>query len=516
MTSAYRVELRQISKSFRGTHALHDVNLAARLGEFRAIVGENGAGKSTLMNILAGVYPADAGSIWIDGQEAEIDSPRKAKELGIRIVHQELALVPDLSVAENIFLEAMGHSGLVAWSDLYKRAGELLQSLGFNIDPRAIVRNLSIAYQQVTEIAKALGGRTRLLILDEPTAVLAPGEVQKLFALLRSLQKQGITILYISHRMEEIFEMADSVTVLKDGRVVETVLPSEATVEILITKMIGRKLTAMFPPKSSVPDAQAKEILRVEHLNCGAKVRDVSFSLYRGEILGIAGLVGSGRTELVRAIFGADTKDSGQVILENRPISIQSPADAVQYGIGLVPEDRKSQGVLLPFSISENIGLAAHTGAGGFFALVHPRAEREEARELAKQLSIQAADVDMEVADLSGGNQQKVVLAKWLSRDCKLIMFDEPTRGIDVGAKAEIYQLLKELKTKGVGVIVVSSDLLEIVGLCDRSLVMSRGRIAGELRTPEITEKNVLRLAFQLGESPQASSGDGNSARALL
>jgi ribose transport system ATP-binding protein len=516
MTSTYRVELRQISKSFRGVHALHEVSLAARPGEFRAIIGENGAGKSTLMNILAGVYTADAGSIWIDGQQVEIDSPRKARELGIRIVHQELALVLDLSVAENIFLESMGHSGLIAWSDLYHLAGELLRSLGFNIDPRAIVRNLSIAYQQVTEIAKALAGEARLLILDEPTAVLAPGEVQNLFALLRNLQKQGISILYISHRMEEIFEMADSVTVLKDGSVVETLLPSEATAETLITKMIGRELTAMFPPKLSAPGAEAKEILRVEHLKCGSKVEDVSFSLYRGEILGIAGLVGSGRTELVRAIFGADSKDSGQVILENRSISIKSPADAVKHEIGLVPEDRKSQGVLLPFSISENIGLASRGSAGSPFALLHPRAERERARQMAKQLNIRAADVDMEVADLSGGNQQKVALAKCLSRSCKLIMFDEPTRGIDVGAKAEIYQLLQDLRQKGVGVIVVSSDLLEIVGLCDRALVMSRGRISGELRTPEITETNVLRLAFQLGEGSPAPSRDANPPPELV
>jgi ribose transport system ATP-binding protein len=510
----YRVELCHISKSFRGIQALQDVSLAARPGEFRAIVGENGAGKSTLMNILAGVCPADRGSIRIDGREVNIDSPRQAKDLGIRIVHQEMALVPDLSVAENIFLESMGHWGLVPWSHLHQRADDLLEQLGFHIDPRAMVRKLSVAYQQVTEIAKALAGETRLLILDEPTAVLAPGEVEKLFALLRNLQTQGITILYISHRMEEIFKMADSVTVLKDGGVVDTVLPSEATPDTLINKMIGRRLTAMFPPKSGVPEAEPQEILRVEHLASGSKVRDVSFSLHRGEILGIAGLVGSGRTELVRAIFGADVKDAGNIILENHPVSIHAPADAVKNGIGLVPEDRKAQGVLLSFSISENIGMASHTETRNLFALLHPRTERELAGKLTKQLNIRSPDVDVEVADLSGGNQQKVVLAKWLSRKCKLILFDEPTRGIDVGAKAEIYSLLQDMKKSGRGVILVSSDLLEIVGLCDRVLVMSHGRIAGSLRTPEITEENVLRLAFQQGENRRAYSQDSNALHA--
>jgi ribose transport system ATP-binding protein len=291
--------------------------------------------------------------------------------------------------------------------------------------------------------------------------------------------------------------MADTITVLKDGVVVDTVPPSEVTTETLINKMIGRKLTALFPLLLDVQDAGREEILRVEHLENGSKVRDVSFSLHRGEILGIAGLVGSGRTELVRAIFGADEKDAGELFLQNRLVSIKSPADAVQHGIGLVPEDRKTQGVLLPFSISQNIGMAGQNKASSLFALLHPRKEREQARELAKQLNIRAHDVDMEVADLSGGNQQKVVLAKWLSRKCKFIMFDEPTRGIDVGAKAEIYILLQDLKKRGVGVILVSSELLEIVGLCDRVLVMNRGCIAGELQRPGITEANVLRLAFQ-------------------
>ena len=517
MTSVYRVELREISKSFRGIQALQSVSLAAKPGEFLALVGENGAGKSTLMKILAGDCTADGGSIRIDGRQVEIDSPLKAKALGIRIVHQELAMVPDLTVAENIFLESIGHRGLVLWSDLNRRARELLQTLGFEIDPRTVVRELSIAYRQAVEIAKALAGETQLLILDEPTAVLAPSEVRKLFALLRNLQKRAITILYISHRMEEILEMADAITILKDGAVVDTVLPSEVTTETLINKMIGRKLTALFPTVPEIQDTEREEIFRVEHLGSGSKVRDVSFCLYRGEILGITGLVGSGRTELVRAIFGADAKDGGKLILQNRPISIKSPADAVQQGIGLVPEDRKNQGVLLPFSISQNIGMAGHTQTSSLFALLHPRREREQAREFARQLNIRARDVDMEVADLSGGNQQKVVLAKWLSLKCKVIMFDEPTRGIDIGAKAEIYELLQDLKRKGMGVILISSELLEVVGLCDRALVMNSGRFAGELQRPNITEANILRLAFQYDrpKSAQAQSKSSSSPRAL-
>ena len=315
--------------------------------------------------------------------------------------------------------------------------------------------------------------------------------MEKLFALLRNLQRQGITILYISHRLEETFKMANTITVLKDGIVADTVLPSEVTTETLINKMIGRKLTALFPPILDAQDASPDEILRVEHLEGGSKVRDVSFSLHRGEILGIAGMVGSGRTELVRAIFGADGKDAGKLFLQNRLVSIKSPADAVQHGIGLVPEDRKAQGVLLPFSISQNIGIAGETKAGSLFALLHPRKERERARELAEKLNIRAHDVDMEVADLSGGNQQKVVLAKWLSQKCKFIMFDEPTRGIDVGAKAEIYGLLLDLKKRGVGVILVSSELLEIVGLCNRVLVMNRGRIAGRYCKDLISRKRM-------------------------
>jgi ribose transport system ATP-binding protein len=492
----YRVEVAGVSKSFRAVQALKDVSFNLRPGEIHALVGENGAGKSTLMNILSGVLRKDSGTIRMDGRPVEIPDPRAGRRLGIGIIHQELALVPSLTVAENIFISRLSRRfGLVDWRGLNHRAGELLARTGFpEIDPRATVASLGVAYRQIVEIAKGLSENVRVLILDEPTSVLAPQEVESLFAALRMLREQGVGLVYISHRLDEIFRIADRITVLKDGAVVRTVLPSEITPGDLIGLMIGRTLTAMFPRRGSRTGA---EVLCVEALNRGAKVRDVSFVVRAGEIVGIAGLVGSGRTEILRTIFGADPKDGGTISVGGRRLRIHSPRDAVRSGIALVPESRKEHGVILNMSIRKNITLPGIGRLAGALGIIRQRQERSVAQTLAGRLRIKARSIDAEVADLSGGNQQKVVLAKWLGTDCRVLLLDEPTRGVDVGAKAELYSLINDLAGAGMAIVMVSSEMMETIGLCDRVAVVSQGRIAGVLEGAAITEENIMRLAVR-------------------
>lgn len=497
MSCDYRVEMSNIKKSFGGVHALKDVTFKVKPGEIHALVGENGAGKSTLMKILSGAYQRDSGEIIIDGETIQHLNPDLAKKLGIGIIYQEFALAPDLSVAENIFIAKLGDKkGFVNWSELYRKAVELIGNLGFNIDPRSKVEDLSVAYQQVVEITKALSENVRILILDEPTAVLAPSDVEYLFKILFKLKAMGVSIIYISHRLEEIFQIADQITVIKDGAVMGTVLPKDVNNEAIISMMIGRSISTMFPKRNC---SIGEEVFRVQGLNRGNKVRDVSFSVRKGEVLGIAGLVGSGRTEVLRAIFGADAKESGIVELEDELLNIKTPKNAVKHGIGLVPENRKEHGVILDFSVRKNITMPSIKRIANRLGIIPDKYEKSISNDLIKKLSIKTENCDTEVANLSGGNQQKVALAKWFNYKCKVILLDEPTRGVDVGAKVEIYNLINELAKEGLAIIVVSSEMLEVIGICDRVIVMNEGRMTGILEKEELSEENIMKLAIQKG-----------------
>lgn len=497
MEHNYRVEMSNIKKSFGGVHALKDVSFKVKPGEIHALVGENGAGKSTLMKILSGAYQMDHGEIVIDGETIHNLNPGYAKRLGIGIIYQEFALAPDLSVAENIFIAKLGNKrGLVNRTSLYSKASELIESIGFEIDPKSKVGNLSVAYQQVVEITKALSENVKILILDEPTAVLAPSDVEQLFKILNKLKGLGVSIIYISHRLDEIFQIADQITVIKDGAVMGTVLPKDVDHEGIINMMIGRSISTMFPKRNC---KIGEDIFKIEELNRGKKVKNISFSVRKGEVLGIAGLVGSGRTEVVRAIFGADVKETGKIELENKVINIKSPWDAVKYGIGLVPENRKEHGVILDMSIRKNITMPGIKRIANKLGIIREKPERNIADELIKKLAIKTENCDTEVANLSGGNQQKVALAKWFNYNCKVIILDEPTRGVDVGAKVEIYNLINELAAEGLGIIVISSEMLEVIGICDRLIVMNEGQITGILEKEELSEANIMKLAIKRG-----------------
>jgi len=494
LADTYKVEMIRIKKSFGGVEALKSVDFKVKRGEVHALVGENGAGKSTLMKILSGVYQKDSGTVRINGKEVEITDPHKSRELGIGIIYQELVLAPHLTVAENIFIGDMGDKwGLINYKNLYRKADELIKEIGFDFSSKTLVGELSVAYQQVVEIAKALSREADILVLDEPTAVLAPKEVEKLFDILVNLKKRGVSIIYISHRLEEVFKISDTITVLKDGCSINTYSTQNVTKDLIIRDMIGRKLEGLFPGR---PRSEGEELLRVENLCMGRKVRNVSFSLKAGEVLGIAGLVGSGRTELARALFGADRKESGRIYLQGKEINISSPEDAVRYGIGFVPESRKEQGIILGLPISQNITLPKIKEVVYALGIINMKKEKDNSYRLMNDLNIKADSPETHVMALSGGNQQKVVLAKWFNADCKVMILDEPTRGVDVGAKYEIYTLINELSKKGIGVIMISSEMAEIIGMCDRTIVMRDGRIQGELGRDELSEEKIMTLAI--------------------
>lgn len=494
LCETYSVEMLNITKSFGGSQVLNDVSLRVKRGKIHALVGENGAGKSTLMKILSGAYRKDSGEIRIHGRPVNISSPHTGRKLGIGIIYQELALAPDLTAAENIYLGHLSSKGgIVNWAKLYSDAAKLIKSIGFDINPRAKVGNLTVACQQVIEIAKALSEKVKILILDEPTALLAPKETERLFEVLSRLKNQGVSLIYISHRLDEIFKIADTVTVIKDGRITGTVSPGDVCVDDIISMMIGRNLSAMFPKgKSKI----GKEVFTVERINRGKKVRDVSFSVRAGEVLGIAGLVGSGRTETIRAIFGADPKDTGKITLAGHTIKIKSPADAVRSGIGLVPENRKEQGVILSMSVRNNVTMASLHNVTARLGLIKTAKEKRITQHLIEKLAIKTKSTESYVSDLSGGNQQKVVLAKWFGTDCRVIILDEPTHGVDVGAKVEIYKLINELVSRGLAIILISSEMVEIIGMCDRALVMRDGQIQGTLEKQQLSEENIMRLAI--------------------
>ena len=492
-SSAYLLEMRDIRKRYPGVQALDGVTLTLKHREVLALVGENGAGKSTLMKILAGAERMDSGTILLDGEPVEINSPTEAQQMGISMIYQEFNLVPYLSVAENIFLgrEPRKRSGLIDWKKLRGDAAAILAELGVDLDVRDRVERLSVAEQQMVEIAKAVSFRARILAMDEPSATLTEHELERLFALIRRLVEEGVSIIYISHRLEEIYEIADRVTIMRDGHTVATNRVEELTREDIVRLMVGREISEEFPPRQVELGDVA---LEVRDLTRPGYFEDVSFSVRRGEILGIAGLVGAGRTEVARAIFGADPIQRGQVLLDGRDVTPQNPREAIDAGIGLVTEDRKAQGLILGMSVLHNITLPSlyKFARGGF---IDKKEERNEASRFVKELNIKTPSLDQIVRNLSGGNQQKVVLAKWLLTNSKVMIFDEPTRGIDVGAKLEIYHLLNELVARGVAVVMISSELPEVLGMSDRILVMHEGRVAGELPAAEATQEAVMQLA---------------------
>ena len=486
-----------IVKEFPGVRALEGVDFDLGAGEVHVLLGENGAGKSTLIKILAGVHQKDEGRILLDGQEVEITSPRRARELGVRTIYQELHLVPQLSVAENIFLgeEPVGASRLIDQKTMVDVSGGLLRDLGRELDPRAPVEELSVADRQMVEIAKAIRARCRVMVMDEPTSSLDQEEVRALFAVIGRLREQGVGVIYISHRLEEVGAIGDRVSILRDGRHVHSGPVRDLTMEDMIRYMVGRELAAKFP---WVPREAGEEVLRVEGLGKDGVFRDVSFSLRRGEILGLAGLVGAGRTELARALLGVDRADQGHIVLGGHRLRPRSPRETIHRGLGLLPEDRKNQGVILLLSVAANITLVT------LWRLVRRlfldrRREAALPHEYAGRLNIVTPRLDRQVRFLSGGNQQKVVLAKWLCSGAEVLIFDEPTRGIDVGAKYEVHRLMVELAQGGAGVLMISSELPEVLGMSDRIVVMREGRIAAEFSRAEATQEKILRAAM-LGE----------------
>ena len=496
MVDAPVLEMRHIRKTFPGVVALDDVDFELRRGEVHILLGENGAGKSTLMKILSGAYQKSEGQIILDGAEVEIKNPRHAQTLGVSTIYQEFNLIPHLSVGENIFLgrEPERLPGLIDQRAIFQAATRALRNLGLSLDPRKLVKELRVAEQQMVEVAKALSLDARILIMDEPTAALTEHEIKELFATIRKLKEQGVAIIYISHRMEELFEIGDRVTILRDGRTVGTYDVREMSKSELIRLMVNRELTELFPKERATPGA---EILRVEGLSTEGGLKDISFSLRRGEVLGLAGLLGAGRTELARALFGLDKLTSGTIHINGEPQRIGSPRAAINSGLGFLTEDRKSQGLVLPLSVKENLCLSS-VDKFSSWGVVDAEKERRAAGRYVEELRIRTPGLDQRVVFLSGGNQQKVVLSKWLCSEAEVFIFDEPTRGVDVGAKAEIYQLMNRLTASGVAIIMISSEMLEVLGMSDRVLVMRGGRIACEFLAAEATQEKILQCA--LGE----------------
>ncbi len=483
-----------IEKSFPGVRAIKHGRLELLPGEVHALLGENGAGKSTLIKILAGAQRPDAGTIRIDGRAEEIHSPLDAQRLGIAVVYQEFNLVPALTARENIFLgREKTRGGFTLPATERQEAEAIFRRINIQIDPETPCRDLTVAQQQCVEIAKALSQNARIIVLDEPSAVLTDREVEKLFAIIRDLQSHGIGIIYISHRLDEIFAIADRATVMRDGEYIDTQPVAQLTRERIIELMVGRKLDQEFPKQRA---ARGAERLVVRNLQRSDKVKNVSFHVHAGEVLALTGLVGAGRTETVRLIFGADQPDSGSIELDGKLLHLRGPRDAIRAGIGLLTEDRKAQGLVLGLSVRENFGLPnlpAFT-SGGF---VQRQRERDAFAGYVETLRIKISDHDQLAKNLSGGNQQKVVLAKWLERHCDVIIFDEPTRGIDVGAKYEIYLLINQLAAQGKAILMISSELPEVLGMADRILVMHEGRITGEITdVPTATQQDVLKLAM--------------------
>ncbi|MEE0425809.1 MAG: sugar ABC transporter ATP-binding protein [Blautia sp.] len=486
--------MKGIDKSFPGVHALDHVDLEIRKGEVHALMGENGAGKSTLMKVLTGIYSKDSGSITYEGKEVEFTSPRDAQDAGIVIVHQELNMLNHLTVAQNIFIGREIMNGkLINDAKMNEEAAKLFRQLNIDIDPKEKMGNLTVGKQQMCEIAKAISHEAKVIIFDEPSAALTEAEIEELFKIIRDLRDKQLGIVYISHRMDEIKVITDRVTVMRDGSYVGTLITKDCTKDDIINMMVGRVIYEDPKTESNVaPDAPV--VLKVEHLNAGKMVQDVSFELHKGEILGFSGLMGAGRTETARALFGADPKESGDIYVNGKKVDIKSPMDAVKCGIGYLSEDRKRYGIVVAKSVAENSTMASMENfMNGIF--INKKKENEIAKKYVNDLKTKTPGVDQLVVNLSGGNQQKVVIAKWLVRNCDILIFDEPTRGIDVGAKSEIYHLMNELVAEGKSIIMISSEMTEILRMSDRIVVMCEGKKTGEIDISEATQENIMHAA---------------------
>ena len=486
------LEIKGVSKSFVGVKALQNVSFQVRKGDVHALLGENGAGKSTLMKILSGAYNKDCGQIFVNGKEAEIRNTKDSERLGIAIIYQELNLIPDITVAENIFLARQPKKhGLLDWKKMTEDAEEILDYMDVAINPRAIVSSLSVAQQQMVEIAKAISLHSQLLIMDEPTSTLTEGETRKLFSVINNLKSKGISMIYISHRMEEIFEICDSYTVLRDGTFVHSGEIKEVDVNQIIEYMVGRSLASVYPEKKN---KVGEVILEADHISNGKEVKDVSFSLRKGEILGFAGLVGAGRTETLKAVFGADSGAKGEIKINGKPVQIRSPRDAIKLGIGFLPEDRKKEGLVVDLPVLDNTVVAKPEKAmeHGMFSA---KKAKEICQKYIRELLIKTPSEMQKAKFLSGGNQQKVVLAKWLNCEPEIIVLDEPTRGIDVNAKMEIYNIIVKLAEEGKSIIMISSEMPELIGLCDRVIVMHEGCVTGELDRRTLSQQQIMHYA---------------------
>jgi len=488
------VEMRNISKSFPGVKALDGVDFCCKPGEVHALVGENGAGKSTLIKILSGAYSQDDGDILLDGKIVEFSSPKEARRSGISTIYQEFNLIPELNVAENIFLGNMPLKKgrlIIDKKRVYDEGAQILDELGVSLNLKSKVKYLSVAQQQMVEIAKALSINARIIIMDEPTAVVSGKELESLYGIIRKFRDNGKSVIYISHRLKEIFDIADLATVLKDGTYVGTVIPKDVDHSRIVSMMVGRKLSETFPPKET---GDTKEICTLRNVCLGKSLKDVSLSIRSGEILGIAGLGGSGRTELARAIFAADKIDSGVINFDGMPLKRHTPRLSIANGISFVTEDRKKEGIVQGLSVKKNITLVTLDKVSKY-SFISKKTEDGIAGKAIDEYNIATPSIDQEIQYLSGGNQQKVILAKWVNAAPRLILMDEPTRGIDVGAKAEIYIMMRQLAKQGAAIVMISSELPEIIGMSDRIIVMHYGRIAGELHSSNVTEEDIMMLA---------------------
>lgn len=486
--------MKGIDKSFPGVHALDHVDLEVRKGEVHALMGENGAGKSTLMKVLTGIYKKDSGTITYEGKEVEFHNTREAQDAGIVIVHQELNMLGHLTVAQNIFIGREFKKGFrIDDKKMNEEARKLFDRMHIDIDPTETMSRLTVGKQQMCEIAKAISHEAKVIIFDEPSAALTENEIEELFKIIRDLRSQGLGIVYISHRMDEIKVITDRVTVMRDGAYVGTLITKDSTKDDIINMMVGRVIYEDPKTKNMTPPG-APVVLKVDHLNAGKMVQDVSFELHKGEVLGFSGLMGAGRTETMRALFGADPIDSGDIYINGKKVTIKSPQDAVKYGIGYLSEDRKRFGIVVQKTVAENTTMAdLDEFSNGPF--INKKKEREVAKKFVDSLATKTPSVDQLVVNLSGGNQQKVVIAKWLTRNCDILIFDEPTRGIDVGAKNEIYKLMNQLAAEGKAIIMVSSEMTEILRMSDRIIVMCEGKKTGELDISEATQENIMNMA---------------------